>query len=241
MHVNERGKPHDSTGHMDISLGTSLGTCVMYAPQILLFVKYTMSLLSVYMCIYTPTALPGVEVCAETTIVVTNNQQSFYWEGYGLKLNIPKGSLPTGVEQCTIKIVASRAGQYKFPEETHLVSGVFWLQCDHAVKFAELISLEIQHCARTEDLSKLNFVRAVCTQKDLPYTFRRLNPVFSSNSSYGLIRLQRFSGLAITHEGSPDREYIARLFYLNPNVFTYDIHLVVTWNIESHLTVSRVT
>lgn len=172
--------------------------------------------------------------------MVTNNQQSFYWKGYGLKLYIPEGSLPAGVEQCTIKIMASLAGQYKFPEDSHLVSAMFWLRCEPSVKFTKLLSLEIQHCAKAEDVSRLSFVRAVCTQEELPYTFKRLNPVSSSSSSYGFIRLQRFSGLAITQEGSQDREYIAKLFYLNPNISTYEIHLVVTWNVEAHLTVSEV-
>ena len=172
--------------------------------------------------------------------MVTNDQQSFYWEGYGLRLNIPKGSLPEGVEQCTVKILASLAGQYEYPEESHLVSSVFWLQCDPMVKFTKLLSLEIQHCAKAEAVSKLSFVRAVCNQEKLPYTFKHLNPVYSStySSSYGLIKLQHFSGLAITQEGSQDREYIARLFYLNPSISNCDIHLVVTWNIEAHLTVS---
>ena len=184
------------------------------------------------------TELPGVEVCAGKTIVVTNDQLNFYWEGYGLRLNIPDCSLPEGVEQCTIKILASLAGQYEFPEEFHLVSGVFWLRCEPRVKFTKLMSLEIQHCAKAEAVSKLSFVRAVCTQEKLPYTFKQLNQVISSSSSYCLIKLQHFSGLAITQEGSQDREYVASLYYLNRSIFACDIHLVVTWNIEAHLTVS---
>jgi hypothetical protein len=155
-------------------------------------------------------------------------------------LNIPEGSLPEGVERCTIKILASLAGQYEFPEESHLVSGVFWFRCDPRVKFAKLISLEIQHCAKAEDEFKLSFVRAVCTQEKLPYTFKRFrNPIVRSSSSYGLVRLQSFSAYAINQERSQDRrEYIASLFYLNPNISTCDIHLVVTWNTELHNTVS---
>ena len=153
-------------------------------------------------------------------------------------MNIPEGSLPKGVEQCTVKILASLAGQYEFPEESHLVSGVFWLRCEPRIEFAKLMSLEIQHCAKAETVSKLSFMRAVCTQEKLPYTFKRLNQVISSSSSYGLTRLQRFSGLAITQEGSQDREYVASLYYLNRSIFTCNIHLVVTWNIEAYLTVS---
>ena len=172
--------------------------------------------------------------------MVTNDQLSFYWEGYGLRLNIPEGSLPEGVEQCTIKILASLAGQYEFPEESHLVSGVFWLRCEPMVKFIKLLSLEIQHCTKAEGVSKLSFVRAVCTQEKLPYTFKQLNQVISSRSSYGLTRLQHFSGLAITQEGSQNRGYVAKLFYRNRSISInyYDIHFVVTWDIDLHHTVS---
>ena len=172
--------------------------------------------------------------------MATNDQQSFYWEGYGLRLNIPRGSLPKGVEQCTIKILASLAGQYEFPEESYLVSGVFWLRCEPMVKFTKLMSLEIQHCAKAENVSKLSFVRAVCTQEELPYTFKPLYQVISSRSSYGLTRLQHFSGVAITQEGSRDRGYVGKLFYRNRSISNnyYDIHFVVTWDIDLHHTVS---
>jgi hypothetical protein len=172
--------------------------------------------------------------------VVTNNQQSFNWEGYGLRLNIPEGSLPEGVEQCTIKILASLAGQYEFPEESHLVSGVFWLRCDPRVKFAKLMSLEIQHCAKAENVSKLSFVKAVCTQEKLPYTFKRPNPVVSStiSSSYGLIKLQHFSAYAMAQEGSQDIKYMAKLYYLNRSISSCDIHFVITWDIDLRHTVS---
>ena len=42
----------------------------------------------------------------------------------------------------------------------------------------------------------------------------------------------------IIQEGSQDREYIAHLFYVNQTTSTCEIHLVVTWNVEAHLTVS---
>lgn len=185
-----------------------------------------------------PTAFPGVEVCAMTTIVVTNNQQTFDWKGYGLTLRIPKGSLPTGMEQCTINIMATLAGQYEFPEDSYLVSGVFWLRCEPICKFAKAISMEIQHCAKRENASKLSFVRAKCSQ-GLPYTFQWLqHGSFTSHTSYGTIELNSFSGMAAVQKGSQDREYIARLFYLNPTVSTYEIHLVVTWNLKAHLAVS---
>ena len=174
-------------------------------------------------------------------MVVTNDPQSFVWEGYGLEIDIPQGCLPAGVEQCTINIKASLAGQYEFPENTHLVSAVFWLRCEPRCKFAVPVSLEIQHCARPENISKLTFVKALCFQENLPYTFRQQQGGhFTSSSSYGVLQLESFSGAGVVQEGSEDREYIARLFYKSQTIRSYEIHLVVTWNIEAYLTVSLV-
>ena len=174
--------------------------------------------------------------------MVSNNPQSFVWEGYGLRIHIPQGCLPPGMGQCTIYIKISLSGQYEFPENSQLVSAIFWLECEPRCMFTPPISMEIQHCARPENISKLNFVKAFGLQENLPYIFRHLGGCFTSNSSYGVLELDSFSrsGLAVIQEGSEDRQYIARLFYLSQKNSTYEIHLVVTWNTEVHLNVSSV-
>ena len=183
--------------------------------------------------------LRGVEVCGEKTVVVNSSHtQQIEWKGFGLKLTILEGSLPADVQKCMITIKASLTGQYEFPEKSHLVSAVFWLRCEPMLKFTKLITVEIQHCARSENVDNLNlkFVRAVCSQKQLPYTFKQLKGNFTSHSSYGVIELGSFSGLAITQERSEVREYCSQLFYLGqPNLCK--LHFVVTWNLEVHLTV----
>ena len=180
--------------------------------------------------------LRGVEVCGEMTVVVySSHDQQITWPGYGLRLNIPKGCLPAGMEQCTINIKASLAGQYEFPENSHLISAVFWLRCEPVCKFAKPISVEIQHCAKLENLN-LSFVRAICSQKQLPYTFKQLpGGTFTSHSSYGVIELNNFSGVGVDQKGVAEREYRSKLFYLNQHS---EIHFVVTCNTEAHLTVS---
>ena len=197
-----------------------------------------LSMISLHMS--TSVGLRGVEVSADTTIVISNNPLDFEWKGFGLKLHIPKGCLPAGMEQCTIKIKASLAGQYEFPENCHLVSAIFWLHCEPKCRFTVPISMEIPHCARPENTSKLSFVKAFCSQKYLPYTFRQLGGgCFTSSSSYGIIEIDSFSGTGVTQNGPPeDREYIAQLFYLRQTISVYEIHLVVIWNLEAHLTVS---
>ena len=185
--------------------------------------------------------LRGVEVCGEMTVVVySDHDQQITWPGYGLKLNIPKGCLPAEMKHCTINIKASLAGQYEFPENSHLVSAIFWLRCLDVDKFTKPITVEIQHCAKSENVTnlKLSFVRAICSQKQLPYTFKQLpGGNFTSHSSYGVIELNSFSGVGVTQEGSEDREYCSQLFYIG-YPYLCKIHFVVSWNVEAHLTVS---
>lgn len=162
----------------------------------------------------------------------------YIWEGYGLTLRVPKNCLPPGLEQCTINIKASLSGKYKFPDNSHPVSAIFWIRCEPSCRFRLPISVKIQHCARRNDVSKLSFVKAHCSQEDLPYHFKNLQGShFHTESSHGTIELDSFSGVCITKEGSEDDEYVASLFYLNHTMFKYEIHLVVTCDTETHLTV----
>ena len=169
-------------------------------------------------------------------VVYSSHDQQISWPGYGLRLHIPKGCLPAGMEQCTINIKASLAGQYEFPETSHLVSAVFWLRCEDVHKFTRLITVEIEHCAKS---LKLNFFRAVCSQKQLPYTFKQLpGGNFTSHSSYGAIDLNSFSGVGITQEGSEERQYYSKLFYLSNYFGGHRIDLAISWNTEAHINVS---
>ena len=172
-------------------------------------------------------------------VVHSSGAQQITWEGFGLKLHIAEDSLPAGIDQCTLTIKASLAGQYQFPDNSYLVSAIFWLRCEPMCKFTKPVTVEMQHCARSENVAdlKLKFVRAVCSQKQLPYTFKELDGYFTSNSSYGVVEVNGFSALAITQGGSEEREYCSQLFYLGPPSSCH-IHFIVTWNDEAHLTVS---
>ena len=186
--------------------------------------------------------LRGVEVCGEMTVVVySSHGQQIIWPGYGLRLNIPKGCLPAGMEKCTINIKASLAGQYEFPENSHLVSAIFWLRCEDVHKFTKPITVEIQHCAKSENVTNLSFVRAVCSQKQLPYTFKQLPwGNFTSHSSYGVIELNSFSGVGVIQEGlTAERHYYSKLFYLsNYCLGGHRIDFIIMWNTEAHINVS---
>ncbi len=152
--------------------------------------------------------LSGVEVVASTCVIVTNSSQTFHWVGYGFKLTIPQGSLPAGVDQCRLDIKASVAGQYQFPKNLQLVSGVFWVRPHPSGRFQQQLKVEIQHCAKMTNSTKLSFVRAQCSQNSLPYTFKQLE----GHISYGCVSVNHFSGTAIVAEDDVDLLCIAIVY-----------------------------
>ena len=182
--------------------------------------------------------LRGVEILEEVKVYVTNNSAKFKWKGYGLRLHIPPGSLPKHIKLCTITIRASLSGQYQFPQNTHLVSPVFWLECKPYFKFNVPLTLEIQHCAPLEHSYRLYMVKARCTQKDLPYTFKtRHEGTFTETSFYGSITMNSFSGVGVVQGRSDERRYWCNVFYMGPPN-NRNVHFTVTWHTDAHVTVS---
>ena len=141
-----------------------------------------------------PGYLRGVNVVAETTFEITDRAHTFEWSGYGIKLHIQQDSLPANCQLCRVEIRASLSGQYAFPANCELVSGVYWIHCPTTL--SKHVTLEVQHCSTCRE--SLSFVRAESAQEQLPYVFQwREGGVFSEHSSYGSIELSRFSGVVI--------------------------------------------
>ncbi len=189
--------------------------------------------------------LCGVDICGETICEITNFAQLFEWEDYGLKLHISEGTLPEGLDKCTVSIKASVAGQYQFPEDIQLVSAIFLLRCEPICKFAKAITMEMEHCAKSVNASKLSFVRAFCSQETLPYIFKKIGGHFSEDNCSGTVKLNGFSILGVGQEGSCQREYGTTIFHLihqrSISNCCLKIDIVMTWNTKTHLNVSMHT
>ena len=132
-----------------------------------------------------------------------------------------------------------------FPADAQLVSPVFWLKCEPKMKFIAPLSLEIEHCAPPENTLDLFMARALCSQKDLPYSFRVLDGgIFTERSTYGVIQLSQFSGIGVVlkYLKRPKvRRYWSKVFYMAMNLDQPNdkkIHFAVTWDDEAHQSVS---
>ena len=50
------------------------------------------------------------------------------------------------------------------------------------------------------------------------------------------------SGIGIAQEDAKDREYLMQVYYisLESNLSRYKIHVMITWNVKTHLAVSMI-
>ena len=171
---------------------------------------------------------------------MTNKGGSFDWNGYGLKLHVPRDSLPAGFDVCEIKIMASLSGQFEFPKDSEPVSPTFWIRAPG--KFLRPITVKIQHCAITEDGTPpllLAFATANCTQANLPYEFKPLDGgAFSTHSSYGSIAVRHFSAFTATAKKGCHKQYCAQVFTTAKRGMEWRVYFVITMNLDAALTVS---
>ena len=118
-----------------------------------------------------PGPICGVKIIDEKDFTFPTQGNIFEWEKYGFCLDFSKSNLPPSMGECRINIRVSLSGQFQLPEDSDLLSPVFWISAP--CKFAKPVMLEIQHCALTDEatLSQLSFVSVKCSQRDLPYRF----------------------------------------------------------------------
>ena len=181
-----------------------------------------------------------MDVIGETSITITSQAQTINWKGYGLKLHIPQDSLPPDFEQCKL-IIKVLSGHFKFPENTSLVSAVYWLDSDPEIFFSKPLTLEIQHCA--SNTSRLSFVWAKCSQEHLSDTFKAVEKgEFFHENVYGHVQLNHFSLWGIVSRIyewlSGNQLYCACLYYINNLINLRYIYFVITKNLEVDITVS---
>ena len=156
--------------------------------------------------------------------------------------------------ECLVQVKASLSGQFQFPEDIKLTSGIYWISCPQL--FTKPVTVEIQHCAaKPEYSSSLTYIVAKCNQDDVPYQFKILEGgVFSSSSQYGSIKMTKFSALGVAlrwpssliqmfslraHHPEPDaRSYCARLYYSSSGVNCWEVYFAIMCNLELHIAVS---
>ena len=136
-------------------------------------------------------------------MTITNMAFTYEWMGAGIRLTVPEGVLPADHDEVNLKVQVSTCGQYD-TGNFKLASPVYWIQPNPDIQFVKPITVEIQHCAKSESHQLLSFVVTRKRSHDedgsieLPYKFAKLEEgKFTRVSCYGSIKLQSFSGVAV--------------------------------------------
>ena len=167
-----------------------------------------------------------MDVVAETSFEVTNESLDFQWQSYGLMLHFPQDSLPPDCKSCILEIKATISGSSELPEGCEIVSGIYWIYCP--IHFSKPVTMKLQYDGTgTEGLS---FVRAACTQKQLPHRFRRIEGgLFPSDSPYCSLSVSQFSGWGIISRlRSRPRRYTAEVHYCSASRNLWTVLFVIT-------------
>ena len=141
----------------------------------------------------------GVYIAGKTLFFIQGEHtQLLNWEEYGLRINVPHGTVPPG-EICEVSIAAIVGGKFEFPSATSLVSAVYAISVSRTL--LQPVQLSIQHCVSLETqehISYLSFVTADLYQPVLPYQFKlEQGGEFYPGVQYGNIMLSDFSLKAI--------------------------------------------
>ena len=163
------------------------------------------------------------------------------WKGYGLRLRIPRNSLPHDFNHCHLKIAVSLSGNFELPEDGVLVSAVY--SFTHDLGDRELknpVTLEMQHCASADVLNDLCVLRATNTS----YVFEEVPGGYFANG-YSVIKLNCFSLFTTFLKrvrsffslSQRPFEYCARVYYTNILQFSFWFQIFVIQNLEAIHTV----
>ena len=128
-------------------------------------------------------------------------------------------------------IQASLKGEYHFPVDGILVSGVYCLSVYPPVEiFDKKVTLTLQHCASVDDddndkKKALSFYTAKDTP---PYIFERLPGGSFSDSEEATIEVNHFSLFTAFGRRRRPLKYTVCTYYLPKNPNIYETHITVT-------------
>ena len=119
--------------------------------------------------------------------VYKQSSLQYEWKGYGIELLFESHSLPSDISERIISISVVSSMECLLPENVHLVSGLFQIDCQG--KFDKPVTIKIQHCAVKRKLIDLCFVTS--SDENSPYKCQCVEGDFDSN--FGEIKVSSFS------------------------------------------------
>ena len=184
-----------------------------------------------------------MQVVGERRFTVTGDNSAFTldWIKFGLRIEIPKGSLLAG-STTELHVKAIIGGDFILPPDCYLVSGIY--QISSSEQFKKNFTLHLPHAAiikSEEEASYFRFYTADCSSGP-PYEFKEMEGgYFRPHSNSATIDVHHFSCYtigAITIR--PDQQYIFLLFYksISDSIKNWKMIFTITKDEKSFVEVS---
>ena len=170
-----------------------------------------------------------VHVVDETILTLTGDEEcTLDWPEYGLQIDFPKGSLPSGHTAVEIPVKAIVAGDFILPPNCHLVCGIYQIICPE--RFNEKVTLHLHHAAlihSEEEASHFRFYAAKCSIGP-PYQFRELKDgTFTSFSESASIKLHQFSYFTAGADKPVKQRYYSQVMYRWKQFHEWDMFFLI--------------
>ena len=179
------------------------------------------------------------EIIAQEVIEVHPEESlSYEWKRYGIKVHIPAGAISDSQPR-TMYIQASLKGEYHFPHDGVLVSGVYCLSVYPPVEiFDKKVTIALQHCASVDDDDDNDTTLSFYTAKDTPpYIFEQLPGGSFSDFEWATINVSHFTFFSAF--GRRPLKYTICTYYLPKQLNIYEAHITVTQKRELAVEVSQ--
>ena len=171
-----------------------------------------------------------MQVVGEKRFIFTDDDSpfTFYWVQYGLRIEIPKGSLPAG-HGIELLVRAIIAGDFILPPNCYLVSGIY--QISSSEQFKKNVTLHLLHAAiikSEEEATYFRFYTADCSSSP-PYQFKEMEGgYFTPFNNSATIDVHHFSCFTIGSKEYPSQQYVSQVFYQPNSVQDWNMVLAVT-------------
>ena len=132
--------------------------------------------------------------------IIGDSPIDYLCNSYGFNMYVESDTLLPN-ERCDVIIEPLICGQFEFPDDCILVSGVYDI-CLSGAKLHKPITLEIQHCVDLKTKEQCKSIQFVVAEKpDTPQHFEPLidEGEFFPSSQYGRISRKDFCFFAITY------------------------------------------
>ena len=177
-------------------------------------------------------------------MITGNDEHHFSWKGFGFKLHVPRNALKSGVSNCTLHVKVFLPNNHlELPEDTKLISAIYYISMPSPSALREAVNIEIEHCCKLVEgyQERLRFVTSESAQWERTRFLYIDGGRFYNDSSYGRISLHHFSWFGIVWQGiialfSVTR-YCIKVYLESIDLTTKNIHFILIRNLEVNLQV----